>query len=58
MTVLSFLSLVFSSFLRLKALDLGADGIIDITFDTRGTDTWGTNCWESVQASGIAVKFK
>jgi uncharacterized protein YbjQ (UPF0145 family) len=44
--------------LKLKALDLGADGIIDITFDTRGTDTWGTNCWESVQASGVAVKFK
>lgn len=43
--------------LRLKALDMGADGVIDITFDTRGTDTWGTNCWESVQASGIAVKF-
>jgi hypothetical protein len=44
--------------LKLKALDLGADGIIDITFDTKGTDTWGTNCWESVQASGVAVKFK
>ena len=44
--------------LRLKALELGADGIFDITFDTRGTDTWGTNCWESVQVSGVAVKFK
>lgn len=44
--------------LRLKALDLGANGIIDVTFDTRGTDAWGTNCWESVQASGVAVKFK
>ena len=44
--------------LRLKALRKGADGIIDVTFDSRGTDAWGTNCWESVQASGIAVKFK
>ncbi len=43
--------------LRLKALELGADGIINITFDSRGTDTFGTNCWESVQASGVAVKF-
>jgi S1-C subfamily serine protease len=43
--------------LKLKAVELGADGIIDITFDSRGTDTWGTNCWESVHASGIAVKF-
>ena len=44
--------------LRLKALELGADAVLDITFDTRGTDTWGTNCWESVQVSGVAVKFK
>ncbi len=43
--------------LRLKALELGANGIIDITFDTRGTDALGTNCWESVQASGVAVRF-
>jgi uncharacterized protein YbjQ (UPF0145 family) len=44
--------------LKLKALELGADGIIDVTFDTRGTDAYGTNCWDSVQASGVAVKFK
>lgn len=43
--------------LRLKALELGADGIMDITFDSRGTDTLGTNCWESVQVNGMAVKF-
>lgn len=43
--------------LKLKALDMGAEGIIDVTFDSRGTDTFGTNCWESVQASGMAVKF-
>lgn len=44
--------------LRLEGLKLGANGIIDVTFDTRGTDTWGTNCWETVQASGSAVRFK
>ena len=44
--------------LRLKALEKSADGIIDLTYDSRGTDTWGTNCWETVQASGVAVKFK
>ena len=44
--------------LRLKALSMGADGIIDVTFDSRGTDAFGTNCWESVQASGLAVKFE
>ena len=44
--------------LKVQAVEEGANGIIDITFDSRGTDTWGTNCWESVQASGTAVIFK
>ena len=44
--------------LKIKAVNMGANGVIDITFDKRGTDTWGTNCWESVQASGTAVIFK
>lgn len=44
--------------LKLKALEMGANGIIDVTFDRRGTDAWGTNCWESVQVSGVAVRFK
>ena len=43
--------------LRLEALKLHADAIIDVTFDTRGADPWGTNCWESVQATGQAVKL-
>lgn len=44
--------------LRLEAHKLGADAIIDVTFDTRGTDAYGTNCWQTVQASGQAVKLK
>ena len=44
--------------LKIKAVGMGANGVIDITFDSRGTDTFGTNCWESVQASGTAVVFK
>jgi len=44
--------------LKVKAVKQGANGVIDITFDARGTDTFGTNCWESVQASGTAVVFK
>ncbi|MDB4070587.1 YbjQ family protein [Candidatus Pelagibacter sp.] len=44
--------------LKIKAVRAGANGVIDITFDSRGTDTFGTNCWESVQASGTAVVFK
>ena len=44
--------------LKLNAHKLGADGILDITFDNHGTDAWSTNCWEGVAATGMAVKFK
>src|SRR5262249_51111663 len=44
--------------LQLKAVQMGANGLINVTFDVRGTDTWGTNCWQTVQASGTAVKIK
>jgi uncharacterized protein YbjQ (UPF0145 family) len=41
--------------LRLKAYRMGANAVLDTVFDTRGTDTWGTNCWETVHVQGIAV---
>ena len=44
--------------LRLEAYRLNADAIIDVTFDKTGTDTWGTNCWNSVYASGQAIKYR
>lgn len=44
--------------LRLEALKVGANAVIDVTFDERGTDAYGTNCWESVHASGQAVKIR
>ena len=43
--------------LRVKAVQMEAGAIIDVNFDQRGTDAWGTNCWESVQASGMAVRL-
>lgn len=42
--------------LQIRALELGATSVINVGFDERGTDTFGTNCWESVQASGLAVR--
>ena len=42
--------------LQVKALELGASAVVNVSFDTRGTDTFGTNCWETVQASGVAVR--
>ena len=44
--------------LKVKAIDMGADAVMDVTFDFRGKDTWGTNCWESVTATGSAVRLK
>ncbi len=41
--------------LRLKALRMGANAVVNVYFDERGTDAWGTNCWESVTATGDAV---
>jgi hypothetical protein len=43
--------------LQLKAEKAGADAVINVTFDTRGADAYGTNCWQSVQASGLAVQL-
>lgn len=41
--------------LRVKAHRLGANAIIGVTYDDKGADAFGTNCWESVFASGTAV---
>ncbi|WP_139194627.1 hypothetical protein [Roseovarius tolerans] len=43
--------------LQIKALELGASAVVNVGFDLRGTDTFGTNCWETVQASGLAVRY-
>lgn len=43
--------------LKIEAYERGANAVIEVTFDTRGTDAWGTNCWETVQVSGLAVKI-
>lgn len=43
--------------LRLRAHRMGGNAVIDVVTDERGTDTWGTNCWESVTVSGIAARL-
>lgn len=44
--------------LRVKALRMGANAVIGVTYDRQGTDTLGTNCWETVHAAGTAVRLK
>lgn len=44
--------------LRVKAMRMGANAVIGVTYDTKGTDTLGTNCWETVHAAGTAVRLK
>lgn len=41
--------------LQVKAVRLGANAVVDVTFDGAGTDAFGTNCWQSIHASGLAV---
>ena len=41
--------------LKLLAYRLGATALMDVEFTGHNTDTWGTNCWNSVHASGIAI---
>ena len=43
--------------LQIKTIEMGGNAIINVTFDTRGTDTLGTNCWQTVTASGIVVRL-
>jgi hypothetical protein len=40
-----------------NAAAMGATGIVDVSYSRAGTDL-GTNCWQSVSASGTAVVFK
>jgi len=41
--------------LQLQAARAGANAVINVTFDKRGPDDWGSKCWKSLQASGTAV---
>lgn len=41
--------------LRLKAANMGADAVVEVTFDDAGT-SMRTNCWSSVHAAGTAVR--
>ena len=43
--------------LQLKALKMGADAVVNVAFDLRGTDQYGTNCWQTVTASGFAAQI-
>lgn len=42
---------------KLKALELGANGIVELRYDWSGTEL-ARNCWKSVTASGVAVVFE
>lgn len=43
--------------LRLKAAEMGADALMDVTIDRSGTDAFGTDCWNAIEASGMAIKI-
>jgi len=43
--------------LQLAALAEGADGIVDLRFETDDRNRWDERCWDSLAAHGKAVKF-
>lgn len=43
--------------LQLAALAEGADGIVDLRFETDQRNRWDERCWNSLAARGTAVKF-
>lgn len=43
--------------LQLAALAEGADGIVDLRFETDERNRWAERCWDSLAARGTAVKF-
>jgi hypothetical protein len=44
--------------LKIKALRMGANAVVDFSCDASGTDTYGTNCWNSVSCAGSAVRLQ
>ena len=43
--------------LKLKTMQAGGDAVSDVACTRSGTDTYGTNCWNSVQCGGTAIKL-
>lgn len=43
--------------LQLAALAEGADGIVDLRFETDTRNRWAERCWDSLAARGTAVRF-
>ena len=43
--------------LQLAALAEGADGIVDLRFETDKRNRWDERCWDSLATHGKAVKF-
>ena len=43
---------------KVICIQKGGDTLINATFDKQGTDTWGTNAWESIALSADVVRLK
>jgi hypothetical protein len=43
--------------MQLAALAKGADGIVDLRFETDDRNLWDQRCWDSLAARGTAVRF-
>lgn len=43
---------------KVICVEKGGDALMNVTFDEQGTDTWGTNAWESISLSADVIKLK
>jgi hypothetical protein len=43
---------------KIICIQKGGNALINVGFDDQGTDTWGTNAWESIALSADVVKIQ
>ena len=43
---------------KVICIQKGGNALMNISFDAQGTDTWGTNAWESIALSADVIKIK
>ena len=43
---------------KVICIQKGGNALMNVNFDDQGTDTWGTNAWESIALSADVIKVK
>lgn len=43
---------------KVMCVQKGGNALMNVSFDSQGTDAWGTNAWESITCTGDVVKLR